>query len=152
MNGRIISGVLVVLALMAPAPAEERSANPREVTAKYLKAVQAGKVDEAAALAVRGSTEGSKKRVNEYKERFGKDPIKMSRVFAGKKERSIAVSEAIKIKKEKPDEPDAGYLVIKLSKIDGMWLVKDVDLKDIAGVNKAIESFKKQNGEIEEVP
>jgi len=142
---------LVVIAAAA-AYGEEKPLNPRQVTEKYLSAVQAGKADDAAALAAPGSTEGSKKRIGEYKELFGSDPIKLSRVLAGKKDQALAISEAVRIKSAKANEPDTGYLLIKLSKIQDQWRVKDVDFKSAEAVKKAIDAFKDKNGDVEELP
>lgn len=151
-NPTFVIAALTALISFAQLTAEEKPLNPRQVTDKYLAAVQAGKADEATALTVPGSTEGSKKRLAEYKDLFGANPIKLSRVYAGKKEQALAISDAIKVKQAKPNEPDSGYLLIKLTRSGDKWLVKDVDLKSAEAVKKAIESFKDKNGDAEEVP
>src|SRR4051812_19551941 len=98
-------GTFVALAALGTvAFAEERpGANAREAVEGYVAAALAGKVDDAAASAVKGQSPAAKKRVEELRKLVGAKALKITTAFASPKDgQAIAVSEPVKLTRANP--------------------------------------------------
>jgi len=140
---RLPGAAILALALTAVADEPKKAdRDARQTVESYLAAVLAGKVDAAAALALPGSSEGSKKRIEEYKELIAAKTIKVASSHASAKQgRAFVVTEEVKLARAQPDGRDKGPLLIKLSKKDGEWLVRDVDFKTEEAAKKELKQF-----------
>ncbi len=132
----VIDGKLVVKGLMvseafgfAQADDPKKERDPRQTVEAYLGAVVAGKMEEAAALAIPNQKPESKKRAEGLKELVGKKHIPLVSVYASESGgRAIALSEFVRLAKPNFDGQDQGRLVITLNKRDADWLIRDIDL------------------------
>jgi len=130
----LVLGMTVVDGSMRPivrAAGEPKKAarDPRQTVEAYLAAVLAGKAEAAAALAMPGSAEGSSERIAEYKKLIAAKAIKLASAHqSAAKGRAFVVTEVVPLTKQ-ADGRDKGPLVIKLTKKDEHWLVRDVDFK-----------------------
>lgn len=134
---------------------EPKKTNPdaRQTVQAYLAAVLAGQVDAAAALALPGSVEGSKERIEQYKELIAARTIKLASTHvSAEKGRAFAVTEVVRLTKAQPDGRDKGPLVIKVTKADGRWLVRDVDFKTEEVAKQQLKQFLEKYQDAKPVP
>jgi hypothetical protein len=133
--------------------AEQPKANARTALEGYVAAALAGKVDDAAALAVEEHSAAKKKRIKELKDLLSVKVLKISSVLAGeKKGEATAVSDAVQLTKANPDRRDRGRFVFALVKSGKRWLVKDVDFRSEQGVKDKVKQFEKKNPDAKEIP
>lgn len=151
---RYLSVIAILAAYSATVAAEQKTANDaRESVEDYVAATLAGKVDDAAALAVADQSPAKKKRIEEFQPLLGVKALKIVTVLtAAKKGQAIAVSEKVKITKPNPDRRDTGVLSFKLVKIKDKWLVKDIDFDTEEKAKGKVQDFGKRNPDAKEVP
>lgn len=129
---------------MAASAEEPKQADrtARQTVEAYLAAVLAGKGEAATALALPGSVEGSEKRIAEYRELFAGNTIRAasSHVSTGK-EQALVITEEVKLAKAARDGRDKGPLIVKLTKLKGGWLVRDVDFKTEERAKEELKEF-----------
>lgn len=146
-------GFLALYVMTAAAGADDKKADARDAIEGYLAAALAGKAESAAALAVEGQSPSKKERIDEFKALVAVDTLKVVRVQASsKKGQAVAISEQVKLTKANPDGRDTGVLSFKLVRVNGKWLLKDIDFDTEAKAREKIDVFKKKNPDAEEVP
>ncbi len=145
---------VVLLAVGTAAVAGEKpKPNARDAVEGYVAAALAGKVEDAAALAVEGQSPAKKERIEQFKGLLSVKAFKITRVLVGeKKGQAIAVSEAVKLTKASPDGQDTGCLVFALVKSRDKWLVKDIDFRTEEAAKEKVNGFEKKNPGAKEIP
>jgi hypothetical protein len=149
-----MSMVVVLLAVGTAAGADEKpKANARDVVEAYVAAALAGKVADAAALAVEGKSAAKKKRIEELKRLLVVKALEMNRVLVSeKKGEALAVSDTVQLTKANPDGQDRGRLVFALVKSGKKWLVRDIDFRNEEAANEKTRGFEKTNPDAKEIP
>jgi hypothetical protein len=153
----LVLGMIVADSSMRPiirAAGEPKKAarDPRQTVEAYLAAVLSGKVEAAAALALPGSAEGSMERIAEYKKLIAAMAIKLASVHqSAAKGRAFVVTEVVPFTKQ-ADGRDRGPLVIKLTKKDEHWLVRDVDFKTEEVAKMQLKDFLQRYPDAKPVP
>ena len=148
----VAAGTMPSVAYAADEP-KTADRDARQTVEAYLAAVLAGKVEKAAALTLPRSVEGSKKRIDEYRQRVVAKNIKLASTHvSAAKGRAFVVTEVVQLVKDKPDDPDKGALAIKLSKTDGHWLVRDVDVTTKEVAKQQLKQFLQKYQDAKAVP
>jgi hypothetical protein len=149
-----VSAFIVLIALCPVARSEDKPrTDARQAVEGYVTAALAGKVADAAALAVEGQSPAKTKGIEKFRKLVGAKTLKIDRVLAsGKKGRAIAVSEAVKLTKANPDGRDSGVLVFALDKAGDNWLVRDIDFRNAADAKEKVQGFAKKNPDAKEIP
>jgi hypothetical protein len=150
----LTSGLLLAEYKQPPEAMATIELDARGTIELYVTAALAGKVDDAAKLAVHGSSPQSpakKERIEEFKAMVDAKAIKFPTVLAGKQQ-AIAVSEGVKLTKAQPDGTDKGVLIFALVKSDDEWLVKDIDFRTEESAKDQVEKFKKKYPDAKNVP
>jgi hypothetical protein len=143
--------VLLVVGAAAGADDKPRTGAP-DVVERYVAGALAGKVDDTAALAVKGKSPTKKKRIEELKTLVGAGTLKLDRVLVGEnKGQAIAVSQAVRLTKANPDGRNSGRLVFGLVKSGNHWLVRDIDFPDEEGAKEKVKAFRKKNADAKEI-
>jgi hypothetical protein len=147
-----VTVVGVVLALGAGALADDKKANARTAVERYVAAALAGKVEEAAGLAVSGQSPSRKKNIEEFKAMVDAKKVQIPTVWADEaKGRATAVSEKVRVTQANPDGRDTGYLTFLLNKSGGEWRVKDIDFKTEKQAREQVEKFRKKYPDAKEL-
>src|SRR5262249_19405903 len=147
--------MLAVLAVLGTSAVAEDKPKPdaRTTVEGYVAAALAGKVEDAAALAVADQAPSKKKRIEEIPKLLGVKKLKITTVLAGEtKGEGLAVSEKVKLTKANPDGRDTGVLTFKLVNDKGKWLVRDIDFDTEAQAMEKSKQFGKKNPDAKEVP
>jgi hypothetical protein len=145
---------VVLLAVGTASVADEKpKIDARNAVEGYVAAALAGRLEDAAALAVEGRSPAQKKRIEEFKGLLGVKALGIARVVVSeKKGRAIALSRAIKLTKTNPDGRDTGCLVFALVESRGRWLLEDIDFRTEEAAREKVEGFQKKNPDAKEIP
>lgn len=135
--------LFVLLALFAAD--DKPKANARQAVESYVAATLAGKVEEAAAVAVEGQSPGRKKNIEEFKALVNLKELRILAVHAcDKSGRATAVSEPFTLTKANPDGSDTGCVTFLINRVKDRWLVKDIDFRSKAAAQEQVKTFLKR--------
>jgi hypothetical protein len=143
MKYRVLS--LLLFGICSFALAEEKP-NARQNIESYVAAALAGKVDAASLLAVPGQSPARQKTIEELQTMLGVKELKIERVLADAKTgKAIAVSEAVKLPKDK------SVVVFALVKQRDQWLLKDIDFCTADAAKEKLKDFADKNIDAKEI-
>lgn len=128
--------------------------NPRQVAEAYLAAALADKPDDAAKLVEEGKSPAKPENVKKLKELVGANALALPTVLVSDKGGyALAVSDAIKLPKARPDGADRGCLLLTLKKTkDGPWLLKDIDVRSADEAAARVKDAKEKYDDAKELP
>ena len=133
-----MTSLLVLLSLTA---ADAKPQNARQVAESYVGSALAGKPEDAAMLGAEGKSPARKESAEKLKEIVGKDKLPVTTVIASDaKGYALAVTGPFKVTDPKPGRPDAGCLVLTLTKTKDGWRVKDIDFRTEEEAKKQVEA------------
>lgn len=145
---------LTLALTLFPTADPKQPPNPRQVAEKYLAAALSGKSDDAVKFAKEGKSPAKPKTVSKLAELVGAKKLALPTVLlSDKKGYAIAVSEEFPYTKKMPDGAERGVLCITLEKNkDGVWLVKDLDLRSATEAAELLKKAKKLFEDGKELP
>lgn len=119
--------------------------SPRLAAEGYVAAVLEGRVDDAVALAAPGKRVACRETIAGFHEILDVMSVTIDTVYVSRKVNiAKALSAPVTLTEEQPDGQERGLLVITLNRIDGAWLVTDIDFESDKSAAEEIEALRQQ--------
>jgi len=149
--------ILVLLIAASVVVADDKpkvkARNARETLEGWIAAALAGEVDKATPLADPNTSLAAEKGVKKFQKRLGVKALKIPTVYVSEKQgQAAAMSEAVTLTKANPDKRDSGVLSFLLIRVEGKWLLKDIDFDTKERAAVKVKDFPKQYPDAKELP
>ncbi len=147
---------VVTAPVIRPQPTTGRSLEPfrdvRVAVEAWSAAALAGKTDEAAALAVSGTSPGSDETIESLRQLLDGQSLDIYTVIANSTTgNALAISHRLTLPEPDPDGRSTGRLVFTLTRNSGKWLLSDVDFDSLEEAAEKIEAFGQEDPDARQV-
>ena len=140
------AGAVLLVGLVANADEKDpRRGDSRQIADMFLDAALNGRLKEAAAMGEAGKAYSREEKIKEFSE-LKVNSLKLADVRANG-EHAIAVTEEVA-----GDHDRHGPLVLTLTRKDGLWWIRDVDLETRDSAKRELDRFLKAHPDAKAVP
>lgn len=149
----LCAALLLVTGSPASAGDNTKDTGVREAMQGWIRAALAGKVEDAAALAVPGTKPAAENGMKEFRKLVAVATLEVPTVWASAKHgRAAAISDPVRLIKADPDGRDTGVLSFQLVQVKDRWLLMDIDFGTEEKARRKLKRFKEMHPDAREIP